>query len=215
MKQWQKLTDMIGFGDIVDEMTKKYKGTILGVNQGTKCIYGRYNQYSPDEKVFRFRDKHNNNFHLVSDTDTEVFIPSPEKGLYNTMENGAVYFMRNPMRQWKRGLNDQNTLLYAVNKHCTYGAINVFDSFWDYVVEPLPDLAIKDALKIASNDGSAAINRTYGVVAHPSKDSGFVLLHHLYQIGEINDEKITVLNPIFRQEIMDTKNDWCPNHYVE
>jgi len=217
MKQWQNLTDMLTNQDVFDEMSKKYKNTILGIKTNVKSIYATF---IGNDDMFVFRDEHGQQLKIADNTDMEIFIPNPEKGLYNT-PYGAMMYQRNPKRQWKRGLNAENVQVFSINLSVTHRGrpqanTNKFDIAWSHILpeETNQPITMAEALERAKERGSAAINRTYGVVLHPKEPDGFVLLHHRYQIGTVRDGVIKVLNNIFRQEVLDTCNQWCPTYEV-
>lgn len=218
MKQWQKLTDMVNNTDIVDEMIKKYKNTILGIRTPTNSIYAYYIGTNNDG-MFLFRDHNEQHLKIAKNTDMEIFIPNPEKGLYNT-KYGAVMYQRNPKRQWKRGLNSENVQAFTIVQTITHrgrpsAQQNKFDIVWnDILTNENDSILMSNAKEIADDLGSAAINRTYGIVLHPTEKFGYILMHHKYQIGIIENNKIRIMNKIFRQEVLDTQNQWCPTYEV-
>ncbi|NTV78939.1 MAG: hypothetical protein HGA25_07375, partial [Clostridiales bacterium] len=180
MKNWQNLTDMSDDLNIIDEMIKKYKNTILGIRHNNKTHYAKYDGYNSKTQMFGFTMKNGDNISVAKDTDTEIFIPNPEKGLYNTQQ-GAIFFCRNPLRQWKRGLCDANVILISINKRNLSNPwmfkTNTFAESWEDVLiesEYPGNIYLDNALEIANIVGSAAINRTYGVVLHPTNSTGYV-----------------------------------------
>ena len=219
MKQWQNLTDMFkDDDDVSEEMIKKYKNTILGIKTPTVTVFATFVGFA-DNGMFLFKTKEQHTIKLSKDTEAEIFIPNPEKGLYNSPK-GALFFQRHPKRQWKRGLNGENTQIFSVHidfiPNTMLGNGNSFNYNWPFVLEEEGTklLSMEEAKKQADSVGSAAINRTYGLVAHPTEQSGYVLLHNRYQIGVVQDNKIKIENNIFRQEVLDTQKSWCPNYEV-
>jgi hypothetical protein len=214
MKQWQNLTNMLQNDEVIEEMIKKYRNSVLGIKKPNDSVfYAQYNHYKGG--FFNFTMSNGDQIQIHSDTDMELFIPNPEKGLYNTRV-GAVFFCRNPLRQWKRGLTRENVNMMEVN-HSVMGRpyTNIFDHIWDEVLNWGDNtLSVPEALLLASENGSAAINKTYGVVAHPRYDDGFILMHNQFIIGEIDEKTILIRNPIFKQEILDTQTNWCPTHKI-
>ena len=104
MKTWQDLTDMLGAGDIESEMSKKYKGTLLKIKHKEKTFHAYYLGYDGN---FKFKDFNGVDINLSINTDIQVTIPAPQKGLYNT-PSGVVHLQRSPYRQYKRGLCADN-----------------------------------------------------------------------------------------------------------
>lgn len=223
MKQWQKLTDMFKSADVKEEMSKKYRNTILGITlEDDKTVFMTFTGYN--DNFFCFSSKEGQQIKLSEETLFEVFIPNPEKGLYNS-QYGVIFFKRKPIRQWKRGLNKDNAeivnLERALRTEDQLGieGTNQFDSYWDSVTNQQQNepVSLDVALTIiteSTTTHSWAINRTYGVMAHPQKPEGFILLHHMFHVGEIVGNEILVANKIFKQEILDTQAEWCPNYKV-
>lgn len=223
MKQWQNLTDMFKIADVKDEMHKKYKNTILGITlDDNKTIFMIFIGYD-DNGYFCFKDLSGRETKLAEDTHFQVFIPNPEKGLYNS-PNGLLFFQRKPLRQWKRGLNKENASIHNIEKALRnenmigIGGSNYFDSYWPYVTSTQDNASttLDVALTMCTEESynSYAINRTYGIVAHPQKPEGFILLHHTFHVGEVVGNEILVANKIFKQEILDTQAEWCHNYKV-
>jgi len=108
MKQWQNLTDMLKNQDVFDEMSKKYKNTILGIKTNVKSIYATF---IGNDDMFVFRDEHGQQLKIADNTDMEIFIPNPEKGLYNTPLVACVKnFLTEDVVQYF-----DNTVLYCTN----------------------------------------------------------------------------------------------------
>jgi hypothetical protein len=222
MKQWQNLTDMFKENDIRDEMVKKYKNTVLGiVLDDDKTVYMNFVGYD-NENLFCFVNELGLKSKLALDTLFQIFIPNPEKGLYNS-KDGILFFERKPLRQWKRGLNKDNANIICLERQVMYNEIigkgwtNQFEKYWQYVTQKDNNepISLNRALDLCKTDANSwAINRTYGVMAHPSKPEGFILMHHNHHVGEIVDNEILVENKIFKQEILDTQTSWCPNYKV-
>jgi len=138
MKQWQNLTDMFkDDDDVSDEMIKKYKNTVLGIKIPTVTVFATFVGFA-DNGMFLFKTKEQHTIKLSNDTEAEIFIPNPEKGLYNSPK-GALFFQRHPKRQWKRGLNGENTQIFNVHidflPNTMIGGGNSFAYNWPFVLE--------------------------------------------------------------------------------
>lgn len=219
MKPWQKLTDIMGDANIADEMSKKYKGTVLAITDydSGRVTYAVYNGIDGEHEYHRLKDKQGYPIKLSIDTQYDVWIPDPPKGMYNTKE-GAVYFYRKPFRQHKRGLGEGTACVEKLG--AVIGAELSHNYFEGLIFDVLEDEKVRSvtlatAFKLAELRNSAAINRTFAICLHPHKETGYALFYEKYMIGEIDEEVIRLGNPAFKQEIIDTQHTWCPNHKIE
>jgi len=221
MKPWQRLTDIIGDLAIIDEMSKKYRNTILGIsNPEDKTYRPKYAWYSGinnDQTYHMLKDKDGNKIQLATHTDYEVFIPDPPRGMYNT-KCGAVLFYRKPFRQHKRGLGDGTAAVERLDQ-VVIGNLprNYFES---YIFDVLEDslnrrIPLDHAFQLAQDKGTAAVTRTFAIALSTSSPHGYDLYYENYLIGRMDDKHVTVCNPVFYQEVLDTQHEWCPDHIIE
>jgi len=220
MKPWQRLTDIKGEQNILDEMYKKYKGTILGISDPEdptfKPKYGYYNGTDTDQQFHYLKDQTGDRMSLSVDTNYEVFIPDPPRGMYNTI-NGAVLFYRKPFRQHKRGLGDGTAMIERL--HGTIAPAIQRNWFESYIFDVLYDQQIRGrtiekCFEMADEFGSAAVNREFAISLHTQKESGYQLYYENRLLGDITKDEILLGNGLFYQEIIDRQHTWCPNHKV-
>jgi len=220
MKPWQRLTDIFGQDQIVEEMYKKYRGTVLGISDPDdptfKTVYGYYNGINDNGDFHILRDRKGNKMQLSVNTHYEVFIPDPPRGMYNT-KMGAVLFYRKPFRQHKRGLGDGTAMIELLdNTIRKSGVKNWFESHIFEVLDGMKSrtIALVDAFKYADTYGSSAITRDFALSLHTVKPTGYHLYYENRLIGDITENTIILGNDLFYQEIIDNQDTWCPNHYV-
>ena len=116
--------------DIVNEMTKKYRETWLKLDYDGKSLLAFYRYY--DNGYHYFRDETGGELRLAMDTDADISIFMPRRGLYNT-KVGVVFFVRNPFRQYRRGISKDSAsatrLYYILSGHEVYNELQYH--IWD------------------------------------------------------------------------------------
>lgn len=217
---WQQLTDMFTRDDMCTEMNKKFRNTIMCLTIDNKKHYCQYNGYKTHggKVVHLFSDEEECQITVNHDTEVEVTIPNPRRGLYNTT-TGLVLFQRLPFRQHKRGLYNETASIIKINDVMAGIGLAGKNRFYDHIFEVLDASCQKPlALDLAKDGcdkfGSVAINREFGLTLHPKKDQDFALLYEDCYVGEVIDKTILVKNPIFHQEVIDSYEEWAPNYSV-
>lgn len=224
MTIWSQLTNLDNPEDIKSEMTKKYRNTILKIVNDKHVTYARYT--GVDKAGYHvFRDLYDNEIKLSKDTDVDIRIWYPRRGLYNIESNGIkrfVYFARTANRQYRRGINEDNTNIidpcfsnfsldtgfYGIQILCQI-AENKHD--YRHLDEILKLLKAED-----NNILSYAINDRWGVSAPITNEADKypVYLYRRHVANIIGDE-IVFNNKIFIQELIDEKNkDWYGGYSV-
>lgn len=224
MESWQNLTDIIGDYQINQEMKKKYQNTILGIfdplGESRNVTYGWYVDCATEENPYHtMQTKLGHSFKLAQETNYEIFIPNPTRGMYNT-EMGVVLFYRLPFRQYKKGLSDNSCMVELLeDKILKINPRNHFNkTIFDILNECEEGRSYslnEETWKLIEEKGALALNKSFSITLHKIQSTGFQLYYENFLIGEITKEKILLKNPIFLQEILDTKYIWCPNHSIE
>lgn len=214
MKPWQDLTDLFEDNQVIQEMQKKYKKTILGVIYNGKTSYASYQHY---DQYHVFALPSGAKFQLANDTEATVFIPELSRGLYNTT-NGAVLVTQVPRRQWRRGLTSDTHRIVTL-KELIWGLGYEQNAFNEYVYEVLEQKYnhipnVEQAMMFCNTHGSCALTKDFAIALDCVKEAGCNLYYHDCLVGDIDSNKITVRNNIFIQEILDTKQQWCPKHII-
>ena len=215
MKAWQNLTHMFNSADCCVEMKKKFGGTILGIKtkENQKPIYCKYHRYN-DNYQHQFITENDDRVVLNPDTEAEVFIPDPPRGMYNT-ENGVVEFFRLPYRQHRRGLCEDTAQIVQFKHVVTSNMIGNYNEFFPHIFsvlnkqlqEPMP---LSIATKKAEEFTSYAANRQFVVSLSHTQPEGFSLFYETSYIGQIdpNTYTIKVEESLFKQELLDfLRND--------
>jgi len=223
---WQKLTNLTGSEDVKQEMSKKYRNTILKlVTSNKKTFYAKYSGVTRNG-LHLFHDLHDNEIKIAPDTDVDVRIWYPKRGLYNIEYNGInrfVYFSRTANRQYRRGINQDNSRLYDPLHRLFEFQPDIFgiqqlkqiaDNTREYrhLDEVLPKLLDPD-----NNTVGYAFNNRWGVSGPvtANKDMCHLWLHQ-YIVADIQDNNITFENPIFIQELLDEKGtNWFGGYHIK
>ena len=222
MNSWQLLTDMTSMNDVNSEMAKKYKDTWLQIKSEDEISYGLFHGNYEDNsyvlKVWSPEYKEWNQIvYLFDHPDYQSFtIPKPAYGCYTSKNlTQAVIFSQLPHRQWKRGLCKQNHYAKTV-----VGSSNSFNEAVLNILMPMESMTISEALKVMDEQElkSIALNRNFIISLNFSSknDTFLLLLYHNYIIGKVlrGKKQIQIENPIFLQEVLDTKHNWCPDYEV-
>jgi len=209
MRLWQKLTDLFEGNDVTQEMSKRYKDTLMCITVGSNNYYAYYRGLS-DDGFHTFRDQHDQRIMLSETTDYEVSVPRLESGAYNT-KHGTVYVTSIPARQWKRGLSQANTHVRSLQQ--VLQNMEGQNGFKDYIFDVVDNqlqrvCSLKDARILAEETGSHSCDRNFSVMLDPMTDTDTsYLFYNRYVIGRVDGLVITVLNPVFIQEILDKQRN--------
>lgn len=208
MNIWQTLTDLDTRPDQIEEMRKKFKGTYLLVNKTTLCRYIGF-----DAGFHLFEDTNGMTLKLAETTKYSVDIVYPKKGWYNTQKE-AVYFLRNPARQYRYGANSENCFIFTFNNLLNGATHNRFNNF---IVDVLSTRSYDtDVSQALSGKRSAAIDRNWAVCRSPTdKSDRLALFYHDCYVGRLVEKEKTILvqNHPFQQELLDS--DWTKQWKIE
>lgn len=210
MKTWQNLTHMMNDIDCATEMKKKFYGTIMGVKTTSKSkpIYCKYMGHNGEMK-HHFYTRDEDKIILNPDTEVEVFIPNPRRGLYNT-KGGVIAFTRLPYRQHKRGLYEETAHVSSVKNfivsvmgglHTNQFSAYIYDILDDELQEPC---SLREGIQKIT-EHSWAINRDFCVTLSHINETGYSLFYHNAYIGQVdpNTDTIKIDNDLFKQELFD------------
>lgn len=214
---WKNLTDMFTNEDIASEMSKKYRDTWLKLDHSGKSLLVYYRFF--DNGYHNFKDEQGGEIRLSMDTDADVSIFMPRRGLYNT-KFGVVFFVRNPYRQYRRGISKDSAsstrLYYILNGHEVYNELGMH--IWDIAKRELQTpLSLTEGLQVVKEKGDIALTREFAVsLNHLTDDAeAFSLFYEDIYVGQIKDNKIQVVTPVFYQEVLDNSHIWGQQYTVE
>lgn len=222
MKPWQNLTHFENPNDIANEMVKKYRNTILRIVYGERTIYAWYKGYTP-EGTHIFNQGVNNtapNITLTQDTDCLVEIPQFEKG-YRQIDEHAYYIKRLPYRQFRKGLNSENTHINSLFWCLFYGNDNYFqDTILQMLEAPIPDANVDAGIQALQTGAKTYALSLDFAISHNHAEvdpKSFSLFFGFDFVGFVYPETktIKVANEIFMQEIVDNKQALCPDYKLE
>lgn len=216
---WQTLTHMFTEQTMADEMVKKFKGTVMQLI-GEQNLFATYQGYGTDtvakELYHIFETKNGETIRIFHNTDTEVLIPNPRRGLYNT-QKGVVLFYRLPFRQHKRGLYNETAYIGLVqNKIFQHMNPNRFSQHIYDVLDKEQQVHVNldEAKEKCNSNFIYALNRDFGLLLHPNKESGYALIYEDCYVGDVEDKTINVKNKLFYQETIDALPKIGPDYSV-
>ena len=214
---WKNLTDMFTNEDIVNEMTKKYRETWLKLDYDGKSLLAFYRYY--ENGYHYFKDETGGELRLSMDTDADIGIFMPRRGLYNT-KVGVVFFVRNPYRQYRRGISKDSAsvtrLYYILSGHAVYNELPYH--IWDIAKRELQTpMTLDQGLQVLKEKADVALSREFAIsLNHLTDDTNtFSLFYEDTYIGKIKDNKISIITPVFYQEVVDNSHIWGSNYNVE
>lgn len=217
---WQNLTHMFRQDEQIKEMNKKYTNTILKIELGNRPIYAKYrgSAYDKTDNKYKhmFIQENGQDIILAQETEFEVSIPNPRRGLYNTPA-GAVFVKRLPRRQFRHGLSEDCIDITHINGKLAYKDFSNQYGTFIYQILKVENQLIKtyqEAKKLANTFGSAAINREFGVALSTMTPNELYLLFEDEVIGYITDQHISLQNPAFFQEVQEAQEDWAADHNI-
>lgn len=222
MKPWHALTHFEKDADVLPEMVKKYKNTILRIIYGEKTTYAYYRGYSQEGKhIFNASlGLGHPDITLAHDTDCFIDIPQFVKG-YRQLGAHACYLQRKPFRQFRKGLCSDNTQIQSLYTKLYYGTDNEFGKhIIEALAAPIPNTTITEGIKFLQQGA-----RTYALtldfaISHNHYEvdpDSFSLFFGFDFVGFVNTKTktIKVVNEVFIQEIVDTQHELCPDYKLE
>lgn len=227
MNPFKFLTDMEDRGQVLDEMQKKYKNTILLLRRkDAPATYVTYRGCSDNqERVYFYTlttpDNQYATIEMFYDEEAEVTIPKPELGCYTA--NGKLVVLQTlPHRQWRKGLCSGNTSIQYVFEPGKHAKSNSFDyCIGEVLLNNQAERTVDDALAYMSKEPNTVgvhITRNFGLIENFFSTDDFVFLYHFKNlIGLVypKENKIVIENKTFLQEVLDTQNSWCSNYRIE
>ena len=211
---WQALTNLTSEGEVNAEMVKKYRNTILKIKSGPDTIYANYRGQSKDG-YHLFSDLFDQTIKIAQNTDMDVSIWFPRKGLYNIAgePNRFVFFRRTATRQYRKGINEDTCKIYdpvlksISGNHSLYSIHTLLEiAKKREVVRHLDEacILVQDPNNITVG---VAINYRWGVSASTTDDASICILW-LYDkaVATIKNGKIVFINPTFIQELLDEED---------
>jgi hypothetical protein len=223
---WSQLTNLVDVGDIQQEMGKKYRNTILKIVDGKTTTYGKFTCFSKSG-YYMFQDLHGNSIQLAQNTDVDVRIWYPKRGLYNVETpayTGFIYYARTANRQYRRGINEENT-------HISNPAIRLFgDEFTGaFEISTLAQIATNsrrfrhlDEVTMNLDDPNSkllsyAVNDRWGISLpiETNEPGVYDLWMYRSKVGQIKNNSIYLHETTFVQELLDEHNkDWYAGYVL-
>lgn len=223
---WSQLTNLDKTEEIQQEMTKKYRNTILKIVDGNSVVYGKFAGYGRGG-YYMFNDLHGNNIQLAPNTDVDVRIWYPKRGLYNVeypAHDGFVYYARTANRQYRRGINEENTQIYnppihgfsVENTHTfsltTLAQIAANSRKYRHLDEMIKNLDDPNTRLL-----SYAINDRWGISLplNTTVPNTYDIWLYNVKVGQIKNNTIKVNETAFLQELLDEHNtDWYAGYAI-
>lgn len=179
--------------DNVRDFTARYNKTFGWFLGESKRVLVRVEGVG-DSRV-QFQDINGTNYFAAAGQGVMFEFLPVTKGLYNTADDRVIFVSRVPARQWHRGICAQNTQMFEYSPRYSGNLIDVNINNVSQVFESKVDVNkrieryLKSALPVALDKHFA--------LAH-----GQVLFMN-HRIGSITGDKISLANPMFRQELSD------------
>lgn len=219
MNTWWDLTELIDTDAQSNEINKKFKGTILGIQTKSNTFYAYLLAYS--DPFFVFIDKYDIKTYIHIQTNCKVFIPQIQSGYYS-VNNICFYIHKENKRQWRRGICEDTYRLTSMFHHFEYWetASYVFNKQIINILEnkETTQKLNKELLIECNINIFCHINRNFLISLSIQKPKNYSLFFHNVYIGElynkVNTIYIHILDKTFIQELIDTIDTWCPSYQL-
>lgn len=216
-KPWQDLTDMFDQGQCIDEMVKKYKGTYLRISTPNSRFLAQYQGWNGDKHIFY--DSNNQAISLAVDTEYNVSIWMPRRGLYNTTRKGMHLLLRLPFRQFRRGVSKESAIATPMNLLMlgSQPSNALENQVYDIADRRLQlEVTLDEAIDKAKQFGSWAINRSFGVILNffDKEEDTYILMYEDIPVARVVGHEIRVSESMFKQELIEDVQAWAPTYTV-
>lgn len=205
---WQNLTDALNKNMSVEEMSKKYLNTflILKPKEGPPLV-ACYKGF--EDNFFIFYDKHGIKIQLAYETDMEIINKFPERCLFNS-NNTALEFVRQPARQYKRGICKDNIIIYSPVKKLFESRNHTWTiSTLTHALFPEYPQTCEEAIqKLQDRQVTAiALNPTFMISQSITNNAKTKRIFHLWfsnkVIGYWERNTFYIMHDLFKQEVLD------------
>lgn len=209
----RNLIDMPNIDEAIQEIRKKYSHSWMHfiIKGTTETGNGLYRIDDLNEEYFVVRDAVGNGLHIKHEYIHDIRNPRWHRGFYNTY-NGAAYLMQIPYRQWRRGLHGDSfvmsdfarSVLHNMDKWFSLALDNQMYYIWDPKF-----FSYQDIKKEKKNPKySYAVSKDFAITLGIHKDADYSLFYHTAFVGDIKNDKLTIENPVFKQEFLDSDLHW-------
>lgn len=214
MNIWQRLTDfnVSNNEELGNEVLKKYKNTYLFLEQNERKIPVYLRSY--EDGYYYVLDENDVYIKLNTNTKTELFNFKPIKCLFNH-EKHCLYIYKNPARQFKRGVCQENTSIsdpiLNLNSRAN-GLIKIEHKYLQSLINEnyYSFDILHDKIK-TKNVYSGALDKNFMISLSITNDPSLLFVwYHTTLIGYINNNKLYCKNPYFAQEVYDNRHLFKP-----
>jgi len=222
---WLALTEVNTFSQQIDEVLKKYKGSIVGLSHEGITHFVNFKHFDYDINSFIFTDRYNNSVILTRQTDAAIFTPKIIKGYYEDEKGKAYYLYRTGHRQWIRGLNTDNTAIslfknvLKINRTTfikyTPTLISILYNELNILKKPIPEINLELLYHLEIAPYTKVLNRDFLISLSVYEEHGYDLFFHNILVGHVTMNKqqlnLQITNYTFQQEILDALPTWGKN----
>lgn len=208
---WNDLTDAFSKDMAIDEMQKKYGNTYLVVvpenGKELVCMYKGWESgfhHFTDDLGVRLKIRH--------ETDCKVICKFPERLLFNA-ERVAYEFIRQPTRQFRRGICKDNCSIHSpVGALWSQPTVQLNHKLIKYALDPKYPTTCEEAIKeLVSNRASIALSPRFMLTRSVTRNKDFLPLWYMNKmIGYFKKDTFVVRHPMFRQEVLDNVSLFKP-----
>ena len=215
---WYKHTQRLNDEDNINEFLKKFKNTIIGFKDNQEVFFAYLIKYY--KKYFYFEDEHGTVLQYHLDTELDVFIPTIQKGFYNS--DVTTYLLsRYPERQWKHGITRDNLRCQPVilNKNKERTELEDTNGYLRLICKLLKLKHLKiythtkltdEVFELCNTKEFHALNDKFAISLNHWSDRPdiYSLFYYQYHIGFITKDTYILLLPTLRQELLDEQLFW-------
>lgn len=223
LTQIENLTDTRNIMDIGMELEKRFQGTLLYLKSPRNSTFLIFDNLIGSDLYFT--DIKNNISHHINiqhRNDVEIEIPKLKKGYYlhkDLKTTQVSYVTKKAFRQWKRSICKSTYTLESLSEYVAqnviFSKITSTQHFMQTMVEILyynlnnyytdrQNLSNIDLKEHFATNNFLLLSTDFLLIRSLNTLDTFDLLYHKAWVGHTKDlETLTIIDPIFKQEIYD------------
>lgn len=222
MNIWEKLTNTHDNKvETLKEFNRRFYNTVLGFkdNKTNQYEFLRYKHYNEDLKTQQFLDPNEQTISIPYEEISPqkiIFIPRLEKGFYKTKENKIIYVTKRSIRQWRRGICEDNYKLLNFSLCLTTGTnyktvfypdiYTILNLHYNNTTNIEKDLSLFKTCDVYRH---CVINKDFLLTHSILLPEGYSLFFHKYLVGHFKTPtELTINSNIFFQEILEEIATW-------
>lgn len=196
------------YTETLDDFQKKYEGCFVFLTLKDSNYLVKYRGLGEESGTLLFESPDFGDI-LVSykDYKNNVKFTFPQRGMFN-INGQACLFCRVPARQWKRAPHKGNCTFIPVlsTLNLVREELKLTIDTMEQLYFPFYPTTVNDALKLLERQESIALNNKLSL-SISDIDGSYLVWYNLNPVGYLTDNKLTIKDTLFEQEILDVIRD--------